>query len=121
MRINQATGKTGEDLAENFLKENGFRVIEKNFNGRYGEIDIIALDQDTLVFVEVKTRTSSQFGNPLEAITFWKLKTLIKTAQFYKLTHQNLPESLRIDAVAVELFPNGELKNIEHVKNISGF
>lgn len=121
MKTNQTTGKTGEDLAENFLKKNGFRIIEKNFKGRYGEIDIIALDRDTLVFVEVKTRTSSQFGNPLEAITSWKLRTLVKTAQFYKLTHQNLPDSLRIDAIAVELFTSGELKNIEHVRNISGF
>lgn len=121
MSINQATGKTGEDLAEDFLKNKGFEIVERNFKGRYGEIDIIALDKDTLVFVEVKTRTSSQFGNPLEAITSWKLRTLVKTAQFYKLTHQNLPDSLRIDAIAVELFTRGELKNIEHVRNISGF
>lgn len=126
MKIVNPTAILGEDKACEFLKKIGFKIIERNFRKGYGEIDIVALDpsagsgQVVLVFIEVKTRTSSQFGSPLEAITYWKLKTLIKVAQYYKLTHPNLPESLRIDAVAVIL--NGsETQSIELTKNISGF
>lgn len=126
MRISNPTAKLGEDKACEYLKKIGFKIIERNFRKGYGEIDIIAIDpsagsgQEVLVFIEVKTRTSNLFGSPLEGITYWKLKTLIKMAQFYKLTHPNLPESLRIDAVSVIL--NGDkVQNIELVKNISGF
>lgn len=126
MRISNSTAKLGEDKACEYLKKIGFKIIERNFRKGYGEIDIIAIDssekngKETLVFVEVKTRTSNQFGSPLEAITYWKLRTLVKMAQFYKLTHRNLPESLRIDAVSVILNGN-EVQNIELTKNISGF
>jgi len=124
VKIINPTAKLGEDKACEYLKKLGFKIIERNFRKGYGEIDIVAIDESSkekvLTFIEVKTRTSSSFGMPLEAITYWKLKELIKTAQFYKLTHRNLPESLRIDAVAVILSKN-EVKNIELTKNISGF
>lgn len=125
MKITNPTAKLGEDKACEYLKKIGFKVIERNFRKGYGEIDIVALDPSdpsgqVLVFVEVKTRTSNQFGTPLEAITYWKLRSLIKTAQYYKMTHRNLPDSLRIDAIAVIL--NGkEVQSIEITKNISGF
>lgn len=125
VKITNPTAKLGEDKACEYLKNLGFKIIERNFRKGYGEIDIVAIeetekDEKVLVFLEVKTRTSNQFGTPFEGITYWKLKTLIKTAQFYKLTHQNLPESMRIDAVSVAL--NGNVvQNIELMKNISGF
>lgn len=124
MRIVNPIAKLGEDKACEYLKKLGFKIIERNFRKGYGEIDIIAIDENSrekvLSFVEVKTRTSNAFGSPLEAITYWKLKTLVKTAQFYKITHRNLPESLRIDAVSVLLNGN-EVQSIELTKNISGF
>lgn len=126
MKIVNPTAKFGEDKACEHLRKLGFKIIERNFRKGYGEIDIIAIDpslrpgQEVLVFIEVKTRTSNQFGNPLEAITYWKLKSLIKTAQYYKMTHRNLPESLRIDAVSVVLNGNA-VQNIELTRNISGF
>jgi putative endonuclease len=120
VKIVNPTAKLGEDLACEYLKKIGFKILERNYRKTYGEIDIVALDKNVLTFIEVKTRTSDKFGTPLESITYWKLKSLIKTAQFYKLTHRNLPEGLRIDAVSVIL--NGkEVQNIELVKNISGF
>lgn len=126
MKIADPTAKLGEDKACDFLKKIGYKIIERNFRKGYGELDIVAIDpsegkgKETLVFVEVKTRTSNQFGTPLESITYWKLREIIKTAQFYKLIHPNLPESMRIDAVAVDLSTNNNTQNIEHVKNISG-
>ncbi len=103
MKISSPTGSLGEKIAVEYLRKQGYKILEQNFSKRWGEIDIIAIDGDTLVFVEVKTRTSNQFGTPLEAITPWKLKTLIRTLQFYKATHRNLPEGLRIHAVAIIL------------------
>jgi len=120
MRIVNPIASFGEDKACELLRKLGYKIIERNFRKGYGEIDIIALHKNTLVFVEVKTRTSNSFGSPLESITPWKLKSLIKTAQYYKMTHRNLPESLRIDAVSVILNGN-EVQNIELIKNISGF
>lgn len=119
-------GKKGEDAAASFLKRQGFTIIEQNFRIRNGEIDIIAIDpstgsgQKTLVFVEVKTRSSEQFGTPFEAIHYWKMKALLNAAQVYKISHKNLPDLMRIDAVAVSINKNGEVINIEHIKNISG-
>lgn len=126
MKIVDPTAKLGEDKACNFLQKKRFKIIERNFRKGYGEIDIIAIDssnqeEKTLVFIEVKTRKSNSFGSPLEAITPWKLKSLIRTAQFYKLIHPNLPDNMRIDAVSIILSSSNEVEEIELIKNISGF
>jgi len=126
MKIVNPIALLGEDKACEFLRKNGYKIIERNFRKGYGEIDIVAIHssagsgQAVLVFVEVKTRTSNSFGNPLEAITPWKLKSLIKTAQYYKMIHPKLPDSLRIDAISVILSGN-DVQSIELTKNISGF
>lgn len=123
MKIVNPVAKKGEELAVEFLRKKGYKIIDRNFRRGYGEIDIVAIEnlgkEKTLIFVEVKTRSSTKFGSPLEAIPFWKIKSLVRTAQFYKLIHSNLPDSLRIDAVAVTLSKNNSVENIEHVKNIS--
>lgn len=122
MKIANPVAKKGEELAVEFLRKKGYKIIERNFRKGYGEIDIVAIDgngnEKTLVFIEVKTRTSAKFGSGLESIAPWKLKTLIKTSQFYKMIHPNLPNNLRIDAVSVVL-SNGQINNIEHIKNIT--
>jgi len=125
VKIVNPVAKLGEDKACEYLKKLGFKILERNYRKTYGEIDVIALDPSAasgqvLAFIEVKTRTSNQFGTPLESITPWKLKSLIKTAQYYKMVHPKLPEALRIDAVSVILNEN-EIQNIELTKNISGF
>lgn len=125
MKIVNPIAKLGENAACEYLKKLGFKILERNYRKTYGEIDIIALDSSdspgqVLAFIEVKTRTSNSYGSPLEAITYFKLKSLIKTAQYYKMTHNNLPESLRIDAVSVILNGN-QVENIELTRNISGF
>jgi len=119
MRIVNPTAQKGENIACEFLKKKGYKIIERNFRKGYGEIDIIALKDNILVFVEVKTRTSNQFGTPLEAISYFKLKSLIKTAQFYKVLNPRLPDSLRIDAISVMLDNFGSPTSIEHIENIS--
>ena len=110
-------GKKGEEIAVKYLEKSGYKVLEQNFRKRYGEIDIIAQDKDTLVFVEVKTRFSEKYGPPEEAVTPRKLKQIAKTGQFYKLLYPELPDLLRIDVLAVDFDFRGEFKEIRLIKN----
>lgn len=125
MKISNPLAREGEEIAAKYLQKLGFKIIDRNFRGRNTELDIVAVQpstgsgQATLVFVEVKTRSSDKFGTPFEQIAYWKLKSLIKAAQFYKLTHKNLPELMRIDAISVQYSYKGP--QVEHLQNISGF
>jgi putative endonuclease len=118
-KITLADGKYGEDVAVTYLKKIGYTILDRNFRLRNGEIDIIAIDkkEQTLVFVEVKTRNSHEFGTPFEAITWWKLQALVRTAEFYKATKKGLPEQMRIDAIAVML--SDDEPHLEHMKSIT--
>lgn len=120
MKISNPIAVKGEDLATKFLKDKGYKILERNFRKGYGEIDIICEKDKTLVFVEVKTRTSSAYGTPFEAITYFKLKSLIKTAEFYKVLNPKLPDAMRIDAVSVILDSSENVVSMEHMENISG-
>lgn len=97
-------GKYGEDLATDFLMNHGYKILERNFRIRGGEIDIIALDARTLVYIEVKTRTSHLFGLPEESVTVHKIKFLERAAKFYRANrkHLKLPMLERIDVVTVD-------------------
>ena len=99
-------GDIGEGLACKYLVKNGYKILERNFRIRGGEIDIVALDGETLVYVEVKTRTSYQFGRPEESITLRKLKFLERAAKFWRAKRKSLtrlPDLERIDFVGVDL------------------
>jgi putative endonuclease len=109
-------GSTGERLAIKLLKKKGYKVLEKNFRSKFGEIDIVGLDKDTLVFIEVKTRWTREYGPPEEAVTPRKIRSIIKTGQYYKLLHPEQPEALRIDVVTIDFFKkNGETRLIKNV------
>jgi putative endonuclease len=121
VKIVNPTAVLGENAACEFLLKKGYKILERNFRKGYGEIDIIAIKDNILVFIEVKTRTSTRFGTPFEAIAPWKLKSLIRGAKFYKyILHEELPDDLRIDAVGVVVWGT-EVLSIEHLENISGF
>ncbi len=96
-------GKKGEDLASNFLIQKGYKIIKRNFHSIYGEIDIIAIHENSLVFIEVKTRSSVRFGLPIEAVTKSKIENIIKTGEFFCLKNPNMPRSLKIEVVSIEL------------------
>jgi putative endonuclease len=112
-------GKKGEDLAESFLKDRGFEIRQRNFHSRFGEIDIVAVDKDSLVFVEVKSRVSDKFGLPEEAVTPSKLSTIAKVGDYYRSIRQGLPEASRIDVVAVVFEAGGKLRRIDLIKNVT--
>lgn len=119
MNLKQSIGFLGESKAASYLASQGYKILERNFKKRYGELDIVAIDGKTLVFVEVKTRKSGKFGSPEEAITPWKLQSLVKSAQYYKLLHPNLPDAMRIDMVSIHLLPNNQVERIMLYKNIT--
>jgi len=96
-------GKHGEELAAGYLKKKGYSIITRNYRKRFGEVDIIALDGDTLVFVEVKTRKSSRFGSGIEAVDLRKQQQLSRIAADYLVSEQVEYRQARFDVIAVEL------------------
>lgn len=95
-------GGKGELIVEQLLKQKGYQILEKNYQTKVGEADLIAKNGKLLVFVEVKTRTSSEFGRPAEAVGIQKRRRYVKLAEFYLLIHPELRESfVRFDVAEV--------------------
>lgn len=112
---NLTTGKNGEEIAKTYLEKQGYKILELNKRfSRYCEIDIIALDKDTVVFCEVKTRKTNVCGTPFEAITKNKYENMKKGMYFYRQENPKY-KRFRIDAVAVTFKPDFK---IEHLKNV---
>lgn len=116
----QTTGNYGEQLACEYLKKQDYKILERNFRIRGGEVDIICKDKDYLVFVEVKTRYSYDYGLPVESMTPWKIKSLLKTAQFYLLKVKWKDGPFRLDFVSVDFVNNPQKPEIELIRNITG-
>ena len=120
MTDRQDTGNLGEKLAQKFLKKNGYRIVETNFNCRRGEIDIIAKHNDWLVFVEVRSKSTLGFGTPEESITAGK-KHRVKTAAYYYLRQlEKQPQFWRIDVIVIEIDRAGKASRLEHIENAIG-
>ena len=112
MAINKRTeGNAFETLAAEYLEKSGMKVIEKNFFCKMGEIDLIAIDENYLVFVEVKYRTDKKKGAAKEAVTFSKMRKISRTADYYIMKNYKTFPNVRFDVVAIE---DGHL---EHIKN----
>lgn len=115
------TGKNGEDLACEYLKKQGYAVIERNFRIKGGEIDIIAKDGQYLIFVEVKTRYSHEYGLPVESITLRKIQYLLRTARYYIFETGWGNDPFRLDFVSVDFADNPDIPEISLIKNITEF
>lgn len=114
---NKIIGQFGEDKAAEFLKKHGYKILERNFRySKIAEIDIIAKDYKTIVFVEVKTRSTTNFGHPYEAVSKAKLENIFQAALYYLAQTQEKYENYRIDLISVL---GKENPKIEHLKNIS--
>lgn len=109
-------GDFGERMAVQHLEAKGYRVIERNYRRREGEIDIIAQGGGVLAFVEVKCRRGNLMGTAVEALSRTKQRRLVALAQAYGLERQGLPEQRRIDVIAVDLAPDGRLLSLEHIE-----
>ena len=115
-RDKHKTGNYGEDLACKFLENLGYTIIERNYFYNHGEIDIIARDGDSLVFAEVKYRTSLEYGPPELAISKAKQRLVRRTAEAYLFTHGIKEQSARIDLIAI-LHLKDEKPVINHIIN----
>jgi len=110
----KSLGQEGERIAERFLKSKGYKVLDRNFRTRWGELDIVAKDGEVVVFVEVKTRSKTDFTRPEEAVNSTKQAHLRKAAQLWLLdNHPDDPPACRFDVISV-LFDNDGNHTIEH-------
>ncbi len=111
-----SVGARGEAIAEAYLRGKGFTILEKNYRGRTGEIDIVARDGDSIVFVEVKARRNLAYGVPQLAVTPFKQRQISRTALTW-LAHRKKPNAIaRFDVIAI-LLPEGEVPQIDHIRN----
>ena len=114
MYYKQEIGKKGENLATDFLEKEGCKIIDRNFNCWWGEIDIIAKDRDEIVFVEVKTRNNKKYGQASEAINKNKKAHIKKTIEYYLYSKKIKNVFNRIDVIEIYYFKN-KIK-INHIK-----
>ena len=113
-------GAFGERVGAAHLEAQGYRILERNWRCREGEIDIVATIGDCLVFVEVRTRRGQERGSALESVGRVKGARLAVLAQAYCQERPGLPADRRIDVIAVELSPSGRLLGIQHIENAVG-
>jgi putative endonuclease len=113
----QSLGERGEIAAARFLKRQGLRILERGYDSPLGELDIIAVDGRTVVFVEVKTRASSDTGSPTDAIDTNKQRRMTQSALAYLKSKRLLENAARFDVVAVSWPVHAKRPNIEHFQN----
>ena len=113
-------GRIGERIALHHLKGKGYRIVDANYQCRWGEVDLIALDGSVWVFVEVRTRRNAAYGSPEESVTPAKARRLTLTAQDFLQQRMAASANLewRIDLVAIRLGPNRQVLSINHLENI---
>lgn len=103
-------GDQGEQLALEYIKNLGYKILAQNYRTPYGEIDIVAVQNNVTCFIEVKTRTSSNFGRPMDAITKYKLRNIQKSSEYYLSKNPNLPKACSIDVIEIYANDNNEIK-----------
>jgi putative endonuclease len=116
-KYRQQLGRWGEDLAVKFLVDEGYLILDRNVRTPYGEIDIIAMQSNLIVFVEVKTRSTTNLGMPEESVTLKKQKHMIDAIEFYNQDHPYPDYDWRIDVIAIRLRKNEITPEIIHFQN----
>lgn len=115
--FNKNIGNFGEDIAANYLRTNGYVIIQRNFKCRIGELDIIGKDNSHIAFIEVKTRYGSNYGSPCEAVTTAKQYKIYKTAQYFIMINKLYKQNFRFDVVEVILNSIDDNHRIRVIKN----
>lgn len=115
-------GKRGEALAASYLKNIGYTILDRNWEGKTGEVDLVAMDEDTVVFVEVKTRSNENYGTPKDAVNTNKRRHMTSVAKEYLKKNIKQEKPVRFDVVAVSikgntLFERLRSPKIEHIKS----
>ena len=111
-------GELAETLTAEHLRRKGYRILTRNYRCRYGEVDIIALDNRTLVFIEVRAKSAAGFGTPQESVGYRKQARLREVARHYLATEQTKGTLCRFDVVAIQFDPESrKVTEFEHIKN----
>jgi len=114
---NRKTGQSGEKIAAEYLSGKNYKIVERNFSTRFGEIDIICYDGNILVFVEVKTKIGHDFGEPEEMINKNKLGRVRRMGEWY-MTEKKLDCPCRVDVVAVVLDKDNKVERLDHYEAV---
>lgn len=117
MHQKQIIGKQGEAVAKKYLENKGYKIIDEHYCLKGGEIDLIAKQGEFLVFVEVKARTSDEFGLPEEAVNYFKQKSLAKAIKYYLWKNKITNKNIRFDVIGIKLNGN-ENPEINHFENV---
>jgi putative endonuclease len=115
---NRRLGARGEAIAVRHLEGKGYQIRDRNWHAASGELDLVAQDGDTVVVVEVKTRSGRAYGLPEEAVTQGKRRRLLRTAWAYMEQKGLLESDWRIDVIAIEVAPWGSIRRVDHYQNI---
>ena len=116
MYFKQEFGKEGEDVAAQYLKEKGYKILDRTFACKRGEIDIVAFKDEQIIFVEIKSRTSTKYGLPSEAVTKEKIKHLLRTAETYLIIKNLMDIDVRIDVI--EVYKEKGIYQINHLEQV---
>jgi len=113
-------GARGEEAAVKLLRRRGYTILCRNYRCPLGELDIVAREGETIVFVEVKTRSTEEYGDPLEAVGWGKQRKLARLAQHFLLTHRLHGSPCRFDVVSVVIGTDGRVHSIDHIPDAFG-
>lgn len=114
---NKQTGNLGEDIAARYLEENGCHVLTRGFSCNFGEVDIIFQDHDEIVFAEIKTRTSLEYGFPADSVTHKKQKHILNTAKYFLYINRIYHYNARFDVIEI-LLKSNQKPILNHIKNV---
>ncbi len=119
MTYQKKIGDFGELQASKYLQNQGYLLLDEHYSTRYGELDLVMQAGDTIVFVEVKTRTTSTFGPPEASITPEKMEKIQNTGLLWLQEHPDAPDDWRVDAVSILLDQKNFIRDLKHFINIT--
>lgn len=114
---NKSIGDYGENITENYLIKNGYKILKRNFKCKTGEIDLICLKDNVVSFIEVKSRFYFLYGTPCEAVTYSKIKRLINASNYFIYINKLHNHNVRFDVVEVFLNPENKHYQINHIED----
>ena len=114
----QRLGDLGEEVAVNYLKKKGYKILKRQFKSKFGEIDIIVSKGESLVLVEVKTRKSNEFGVPEEAVNERKLEKIIATGNCYQEKLKGKYEEIQVDVISIIVASDMKVQELKHLTNV---
>ena len=116
-KYNKSIGNYGESIARDFLINNGYNILDMNYRNKYGEIDIICRNNNLIIFCEVKSRYTNSFGIPMESVTYYKQRQIIKVSSYYILINKLNKYNIRYDVIEILFNTFNQNFTINHIKD----